>query len=160
MRYFIIKSHYLAPDCLVCSCGYPLLKCALSIFSIIQESTEVSIRPRPIISPLVRYELCTNKPPCPHGTGCTFAHSKEELRHWFQSRVKEEPRQEHPAGVAPEYKMCTNVEKSGYCQHDVHCHFPHSKEELDAWQKVEHRPRTTLDKYMPQLANEDYTPVK
>ena len=134
------------------------------VFSIMQEeSKEVHIRPRPQISPLVHYEMCKNTSPCPHGLSCTFAHSEEELHNWFQSRVAEEPRQDHPAGVAPEYQMCKNVEESGYCPYDTHCHYPHSKEELDFWKEVARRPPATVHDYISSGAhkhNERYSPMK
>ena len=91
------------------------------------------IRPRPEINPLVPYEMCKNKESCLYGQDCTFAHSEEELCHWIQSRVKDKPRQDPPARVEPDYRICKNVEERGYCPSDVHCHCPHSKEELDAW---------------------------
>ena len=93
------------------------------------------IRRRPSISPDKKYERCMKIVPCEDGSSCTFAHSKEELHHWFQSRVEEEPRLHPTKGARPPYQMCKVAESNGYCPHDVHCNFPHSNEEIEAWKR-------------------------
>ena len=113
------------------------------------------IRPRPEINPLVPYEMCKNKEDCLYGLDCTSAHSEEELCHWIQSRVKDKPRQDPPVWVKPDYRMCENVEERGYCPSDVHCHCPHSKNELDAW--LAHRPPASVHDNVPEAAGEKHS---
>ena len=100
-----------------------------------QEGEKVPIRSRPEIEPSACYDICKNRAPCPNGTECTFAHSEEELHRWFQSRVEEEPRLHPTKGARPPYQMCKVAESNGYCPHDVHCNFAHSKEEIEAWER-------------------------
>ena len=99
------------------------------------EGEKLPIRPRPEIESSACYDICKNSAPCPNGLGCTFAHSEEELHHWFQSRVKEEPRLHPTKGARPPYQMCKAAESNGYCPHDVHCNLAHSKEEVEAWER-------------------------
>ena len=91
------------------------------------------IRRRPPIPRYTKYDRCQNGLPCPRGSNCTFAHSEEELHHWFRSRMEEEPRLQPPEGARPPYKMCKNVQDTGYCSYDARCNFPHSRKELEAW---------------------------
>ena len=92
-----------------------------------------TIRRRPPIPRYTKYERCPNRVPCPRGSNCTFAHSEEELHHWFRNRLEEEPRLQPSKGARPPYQMCKNVQDTGYCSFDVRCNFPHSRKELEAW---------------------------
>lgn len=109
-----------------------IIGCALYAFRNMQQDGEEVPRPRPKIHPLAHYEIC-NRAPCTYGLDCTFAHSEEELHDWFQSRAKEEPRLQPTKEARPPYQMCKDAENNGYCQHDVHCNFAHSKQELETW---------------------------
>lgn len=95
------------------------------------------IRSRPQIPPGAKYKVCDHWREhwkC-RSRPCTFALSFEELRYWFQMRVKEEPRPRHPTGIRPRngYRLCNNYR--GYCEDGVHCRFPHSTVELESWKK-------------------------
>ena len=91
----------------------------------------VYVKPRPKISLLSEYQLCTSvekKLKCPKASKCTFAHSKLELVIWNKERQKDA----RSAQPTSRLQLCKHIIK-GSCPLSNRCMFAHSYEELEKW---------------------------
>lgn len=93
----------------------------------------VYVKPRPKISLLSEYQLCTSvekKLRCPKGSKCTFAHSKLELTIWNKERLKDVSVRGAQPTSRPQ--LCKHIVR-GPCPLSNRCMFAHSYEELEKW---------------------------
>lgn len=91
----------------------------------------VYVKPRPKISLLSEYQLCTSvekKLKCPKASKCTFAHSKLELAIWNKERQKDV----RAAQPTSRLQLCKHIVR-GPCPLSNRCMFAHSYEELERW---------------------------
>ena len=91
----------------------------------------VYVKPRPKISLVSEYQLCTSvekKLRCAKASKCTFAHSKLELAIWN----KERQRDVRSAQQTSRLQLCKHISR-GPCPLSNRCMFAHSYEELEKW---------------------------
>ena len=91
----------------------------------------VYVKPRPKISLLSEYQLCTSvekKLRCAKASKCTFAHSKLELTIWNKERQNDV----RVAQPTSRLQLCKHIVR-GPCPLSNRCMFAHSYEELERW---------------------------